>query len=142
MAKLIISEISGINGEYDADVSYFTNRELHEIKKSTGLRAGEFGEAFDEGDNDILVAFAVVMLKRAGVQGAETAIWDAKSGNISFDFTEDEAAAEAALPLDRPQSSESPTAEETSADSNNSGDSSPTSSDPPESDPNPTGEPT
>ncbi len=48
MAKLKIdTNIPALDGEFELDTSYFTNRELHMIKKLSGLRAGEFEEAVE-----------------------------------------------------------------------------------------------
>ena len=90
MSKLVIDGVFGLDGEYEADLSYFTNRELHQIKKQTGIRAGEFSEAFTSGDNDVMVAFAVVILNRAGKEGAEELLWDAKAGSVTLVLDDEE----------------------------------------------------
>ena len=55
MAKLVIDGVYGLDGTYDADLSYFTNRELHRIKVMTGLRLGEYEDAFNSGDDDVIM---------------------------------------------------------------------------------------
>jgi hypothetical protein len=137
MGKLIL-DVPGLEGEYEADLTYFTNRELHEVKKQTGLRAGEFEEAFAKGDNDVMVAFASIILERAGKPGAAELLWDARAGSITFDFTEDEQAADE----DPPQATPPGAAESESGtvDGNgSSGEASRLSSDRPASDLSPTG---
>jgi hypothetical protein len=41
-----------------------TYKEANMIKKLTGLRMGQYGDAFDEGDMDMIFALAVVAKKR------------------------------------------------------------------------------
>lgn len=90
MNKLTIEGVPGIDGEYEfEDFDTFTNRELHRIKKLTGLRAGEFEEAFAAGDNDMLVALAVVVLERNEKQVVDDLLWNAPAGAFSFDLTDD-----------------------------------------------------
>lgn len=94
MDKIKIEGVLPYDGEYDLDVSYFTNRELNIIKRLSGVRAGELDEAFGAGDNDLIVALAVIALRRAGKTAAEDAIWDAPSGKITFVADEVEADAD------------------------------------------------
>ena len=110
MAKMLITDTPGLDGEYDAefDIGELTNRELRTIKKISGVTAGRLGEALKDGDNDLLIAYAVVFLTRAGKdpEMAETLLWDAPVGSLQFDMTDDEeeqAQAEAdARPPDSP----------------------------------------
>jgi hypothetical protein len=152
VSKLVIEGVFGLDGEYEADLSYFTNRELHQIKKQTGIRAGEFSEAFASGDNDVMVAFAVVILNRAGKEGAEELLWDAKAGAVTLvlDDEDDEDAGDGesgvgARPPEPPMPSgpESlPDAEpSTSYESEPSGEASPAPLELLVSDPSPTGFP-
>jgi hypothetical protein len=98
--KLVIEGVLGLDGEYDADISYFTNRELHKIKVLTGLRAGEFDEAFKVGDNDVIVAIATVILERNGKGEATELLWDAPAGSVTLDTTDEDAVEEDARPPD------------------------------------------
>lgn len=144
MGKLIIEGIPGADGTYDADLTYFTNRELHEIKKQTGLRAGDLMDAFEAGDNDVVVAFALVALGRLGKAALADLLWDAPAGTgFRFDFTdEEEAAAKAAE--DPPQVTPTGGVESVNGNgdaSDSSGDSSRLLLALPESDPSPTGFP-
>lgn len=90
--KLILQGTPGFDGEYECDISYFTNRELHAIKTQTGLRAGEFEEAFEKGDNDFMVAIAATALARAGKPNAYDVLWDMPIGKITFDSSDEEGA--------------------------------------------------
>lgn len=89
MPKLVIEGIQPYDGTYDLDTSYFTNRELHTIKRLAGVRAGEVSEALDANDTDVVVAIAIIGLTRAGQSPVEDMIWDAKAGSIKL-VSEDE----------------------------------------------------
>lgn len=134
--KIRIEGSVSLDGEYEADLGYFTNRELHEIKKATGLRAGEFEEAMNSGDNDLLVVMAALMLERAGQKDVLEQLWDLPAGKISFDVSDEEIPEEddALPPASGPDDEPEPSAEPAS-----SGESSSNGGDPPESDPNLTG---
>ena len=85
MDRIVIDGIPPYDGEYPLDLSYFTNRELHTIKKVSGVRAGELLEAFAGGDQDVFVGFTVVAIQRKN--GGEVDIdklWDADAAKISF----------------------------------------------------------
>ena len=84
MATLIIEGITGLEGEYEFDISYFTMRELHTIKKVAGVRAGELGDALEAGDSDAVVAMATVALERNGKTGVVERLWDSKAGQITI----------------------------------------------------------
>ncbi len=94
MPKLVIRETPGLDGEYEADfdIGALTNRELRVIKKISGVTAGKLGEALKDGDNDLLVAYSVVFLTRAGKdpEMAEVLLWDAPVGALEFDMTDEE----------------------------------------------------
>jgi hypothetical protein len=90
MIRLTLEGLLHLDGTYDLDLigSPLTNRELHWIKEIAGVRLGEFEAAADAGDNDLLVAFSVIALSRAGkVQRNQVAqvtdyLWDADGGKI------------------------------------------------------------
>ncbi len=84
MDKIRVSGIRVYDGEYEFDPTYFTNKELHTIKRMAGVRAGEIGEAFAAGDTDLIVAFAAVALERAGKNVHEDTLWNARVGCIEF----------------------------------------------------------
>jgi len=129
--KIVIEGVqAGYDGEYDVDLGYFTNRELHTIKRLTGLRVGELDEAMRTGDSDVLVAFCVLALQRHGKPVDEDALWDAQAGSITIVVGEEEALPPPVALL----SNETPTT--SSATPSSSGDDSTSDSDPPGSDPN------
>lgn len=84
MDKILIEGIPGLDGEYEIDVSYFTNREMHLIKRIAGVRGGELDEAFRSGDTDIIVAVAAIALQRNGKQADENKLWDAPVGSLRY----------------------------------------------------------
>jgi hypothetical protein len=84
MDRIVINGVAGYNGEHPFDASYFTNKELHTIKRIAGVRAGEIQAAFAAGDNDLIVAFAVIALERNGKTVYEEALWNATVGCIEF----------------------------------------------------------
>jgi hypothetical protein len=64
-----------------------------------GVRAGEIEEAFAAGDNDLLVALAMIVMARHGKVAPVDALWAAPAGAMAFaigDRPED--AEEALLP--------------------------------------------
>lgn len=133
---LIIKDIPGANGEYEFDFegTPFTNTELHIIKEVSGVRAGEIGDALAAGDNDLLVAFAEIVLLRNGRPVPRRVLWDAAVGSLVFEFPEVEE-----VDADVPPPSGS--ADESATDSRPNGSGSPSGngSESPENDPSPTG---
>lgn len=119
MAKIIITGIPGYNGEYDIDLSYLTNKDLHTVKRIAGVRAGEIQAALDAEDNDLAVAFTVIALERNGKAVHEDVLWNAKVGCIELQGdkkTEDEDDAVPPTPgLDESESERKPLSGETSA---------------------------
>ena len=103
MNRLIIEGVPPYDGTHEfEDFTSFTNRELHRIKKQTGIRVGEFAEALEAGDNDLLVALATVILERTGIKVDDDILWDADAGAITMDFSveaEEENPTQASLPL-------------------------------------------
>lgn len=92
LIAVTIENVFGADGRYEIDAEYFTNRELHQIKQISGIRAGELGEAIDAGDSDLLVALAVVALARHGKTVPVDVLWDANAGRIAIEAVIDEAA--------------------------------------------------
>ena len=84
MDKIVISGIVGLDGEYPIDAGYFTNRELHTIKRLSGVRVGELDDALEAGDSDLIVAIAAIALQRNGARFLEDMLWDAQIGAIQF----------------------------------------------------------
>lgn len=90
MPKIVIEGVPPYNGEYEIDFD-FSNRELHTIKQVSGVRAGEIVEAGLKGDNDLIIALAMIALRRTGLVVDEDRIWDAQAGKITFDAVEADA---------------------------------------------------
>ena len=86
MDTITITGIAGYDGDYPFDGSYFTNKELHTIKRLAGVRAGEIQAALAAGDNDLVVAFAAIALERNGKAVQEQVLWDAHVGSITIAF--------------------------------------------------------
>lgn len=82
--QIAIDGIEAYDGEYEFDAGYFTNRELHTMKRLSGIRAGELAEALAAGDNDVIVAMTVIALQRHGKYVDEDLIWNAQAGKISY----------------------------------------------------------
>lgn len=98
MTKVSLTGLGVFNGEYDLDLGYFTNRELHLIKQVSGVRAGEIAEALGAGDNDVLVALAAIAAKRAGKDVPLDMLWDAPSGSSITLIADDEEPEDESLP--------------------------------------------
>lgn len=87
--KIVIEDVPPYDGEYEFEGA-FTNRELHIIKRISGVRAGELEEASTAMDSDLLVAIAVVLLRRAGKlprhvpDEAVELFWEAEAGSIRY----------------------------------------------------------
>lgn len=120
MAKVKIEHANPrIAGEHELDLGYFTNRELHLIKKETGVRAGELVDAFQAGDNDLLIVLAFVALQRNGrLDVPIDALWEMEAGTITLDLSDEEE--DASPPESAPVASESdggptPSSSETSS---------------------------
>lgn len=121
MAKVVIESDDVWNGEYELDLSFFTNRELHIIKKETGIRGGELYESFDAGDTDLLVALAMIAIRRSGKGNPDAeALWELPTGKITLDVTDE---GDAGPPAEAPSES-SENAGASSSASSESGESS------------------
>lgn len=91
MLQITIEGVALFDGVYDLDLDTSLNgRELHVIKQVSGVRLGEIDTALAAGDYDLIIAFAVIALIRAGraqpVQALRTAdaLLDAEAGKISI----------------------------------------------------------
>lgn len=142
MAHFHIENLGAYNGDHEMELESLTNRELHTLKKISGVRAGELDEAFEAGDNDVLVAFLVIVLERKGHKPVNVdVIWDAPGGSI--DFITDEEEKQQADDAGPPSQEPSEPAADVSENENNdfSGDRSSNVSALPVSDPSRTGAP-
>jgi hypothetical protein len=94
---LVVKGVLGLDGEYDADLDFdaLTNNELRVIKRLSGVRLGELRDALKASDTDVLVAFSVVWLTRAGKNPdvVEELLWAAPVGAIDLVVTEEDKAA-------------------------------------------------
>lgn len=93
MPVVKIAGVPSLDGEYELDVNRFTNLELHIIKQEAGVRAGEIEEAWTAKDNDVIVAFVLIALRRAGkgeVAALRDSVWEADTGSIKLDLTREE----------------------------------------------------
>lgn len=97
------SIIVRVHGE-EFDISPpFTNRELHLIKKVSGIRAGELFDAMENGDTDLIVALAHVAVKRAGRhQPTLDMLWDLAPGEIEVSDPDQRPEAEKVPPTSTP----------------------------------------
>lgn len=84
MERIVLTGVAPYDGEYEIDFE-FNNAELHTIKRVAGIRAGEFNEALEKGDNDLNVAIAIIALQQAGKPVEEERIWQAKPGFLSIE---------------------------------------------------------
>lgn len=110
MAALIrIDGLPGADGDYPLDVTYFTNRELHQLKQHAGVRAGELEEAFNAQDNDLVVALCLIALHRAGRKDVPIdALWEARTGVIMLVGDDAEGEDDAVPPVLAPSEPVSP----------------------------------
>lgn len=89
--KITVSGVPGWDGEYPLDVSYFTMRELRTIKNLAGVRAGELQDALAAGDNDVIVAFTSIAIRRKLDRDIHPdLLWDSKTGSILVENEDDE----------------------------------------------------
>ena len=63
----------------------FTYRELGTIKTVTGLRPGDFEDALNSGDPDIVIALAIVCANRAGHKISRNDLMDLEVGAITVE---------------------------------------------------------
>lgn len=105
MDKFTVAGIPGFDGEYPIDIGAFTMRELQIIKRVSGVRAGELEEAFAAGDSDVILAVAVIAVRRneKDWQAFEALAWESEIGSLTFESVDEVAAA----PLAPAPSSES-----------------------------------
>lgn len=92
--KLTITGHGVYDGDYPFDFDKpFTMRELHILKRISGARAGELSEAFAAGDSDVLLAVAVIAVRRTRPdwEAFEAIAWEAEAGLLELVFPEDDA---------------------------------------------------
>ena len=91
MIVLTLEGVAPWDGRYELADFGFTNRELFEIKKLSGIRAGELIEALDANDTAAFVGVAVVVLARHGKTIDPDDLWNAAVGSIVLDIVADDA---------------------------------------------------
>lgn len=92
-AILRIEGIMPFDGDHPLDIGKLSNRDLHTIKKLSGVRANELEEAFEAGDTDLILALAVIALEQNGhrmEKPAVDALWNAPIGKISLAVPDEE----------------------------------------------------
>lgn len=83
----------------------FTGRELHVIKQMSGLRSGEFVDAMEQGDMDLIIAFAHIAVRRTGApRPSLDELWDLPVGEIVCELPEEDPAED---PTTAPEGAES-----------------------------------
>jgi hypothetical protein len=99
MDKFVVTGIPAFNGEYPVDIETFTMRELQIIKRMSGVRAGELSEAFNGGDASVILALAVIAVRRNGKdwEQFERVAWECSFD--AFEFVADEEVADEPDPL-------------------------------------------
>jgi len=92
MPKIVITDVPGLDGEYEFDMN-FTYRDFRTIKQVSGVRANEVMDALQAGDLDIIIALAEIALRRAGkVHSVDELLdADASTGSITLDVSDMEA---------------------------------------------------
>lgn len=101
MSKFVVTGMPAFNGEYPFEIESFTMRELQIIKRISGLRTNELDEAIAAGDNTLMLALAVIAVRRNGREweAFEKLAWESEVGDISLVVDEDEEVADEAAPL-------------------------------------------
>lgn len=94
MATIKVRGVPPFDGDYPFDAASFNGRELHTIKEISGVRGGELGEALKAGDYDLVVAFTVIVLRRAGLTVHPDQILEADIGAIEVDLDDEQEAEE------------------------------------------------
>jgi hypothetical protein len=151
--KLIIN---GLGKQFDGDYEFsiaamlvmgttetLTNGELHTIKRISGVRAGEIEEAIMAGDNDVLLALALIVLGRNGKRLPEHLMWDAPAGSgiqlIPDEGDGDESGEGDAGPPELSPTENEPNEPNETLETNGGSSSSQSSDSHPQNDPSPTG---
>lgn len=89
MAVRIVIELPTGDRAFDVP-DPMTYRELGKVKRMTGYRAGEIGEALMAGDTDTVLALAVIASERAGEPVTLTQLEDLEVGQIRVEVEDDE----------------------------------------------------
>jgi hypothetical protein len=115
---LTLEGVQPWDGRYEFPDFAFTNRELYEIKKLSGIRAGELIEALDANDTAAFVGMAVVVLARHDKIVDPDDLWNAPVGSIVLEIVADD---DADPPTPPPSGNETASSDEPSGGSSESG---------------------
>ncbi len=83
----IVLKVPPWEGRYEFEDWRLTQRELHEIKLLSGVRAAELIEALYAGDRAACLGLAIVILDRHDKVVTAEDLWDSKVDEIVIDFT-------------------------------------------------------
>lgn len=79
-----------VNGRSYGVPESYTYREMGLIKRLSGLRSGEITDALRAGDTDLIVALAIIAMRREGSDVTEDEMLDMDVSAIDFDAGEPE----------------------------------------------------
>lgn len=108
MDKFVVNDrIPAFAGEYPIELGGWTMRELNIIKRISGYRGGELAEGFAAGDTDLLLAIAVIAVRRNNRDWEvfEKIAWDTDADFLTFENGDEEEAADEPDPLNETASS-------------------------------------
>lgn len=87
MPKLVVNGVPPYDGEYE--IAPITLGAARDIKRISGVRAGELNEALEAGDTDVLVAMAVITLQQNGFpQVTADELFETEAGKILIEESE------------------------------------------------------
>jgi hypothetical protein len=104
MAKLTINASGNpqLDGEYEIDLTAgFTKAEYHLMKKNVGVVVGDMLPG-KEIDMNVMTAFALVALRRANKEHLFPLYMETTEEQTNWEFNEDEAGEDDALPRPQP----------------------------------------
>lgn len=103
MPAVVIKGVPPWDGRYELpDAFNFNNRELDQIKRMCGTRAGEILDELERGDAGTVVAIATVVLAKEGKVVDPDDLWNAEGGSVMLDFATPEADADPPTPPSKP----------------------------------------
>jgi hypothetical protein len=76
--------IGGLNGKIYELPDVFTYREMRMMKRMTGIPAGRMHASLEEGDTDVIAAFALIAMQRENKTLTEDAVLDLQIDQIEF----------------------------------------------------------
>lgn len=82
--KIVLTDLKPYDGEYPLEIETLTMNDLRTVKRLSGVRAGEIGDALGANDTDVILALAVVAADRAGKTLSEEKLWNAQFGSIKL----------------------------------------------------------